>query len=572
MACIQPGIELPMQSVLMRSAISVLILVLVLLAWPLAGITQYYFASHDLFVALGLVLVWLGCRMTGQNAGRAPIPLPRHAPALPLVAVFAVLLCGGLWAGAYGVMFDYPLTRDEHMVVFDGTTFAVGKPAEPLPAAWIGFASALVPDFLIDTGGEAVLASSYLPVNAAARGWFARIADPALFSPLLVAAGLVLLWWIARRLFPDNPQAQWVALGGYVASAQVLATGMTGYAMTGHLVLNLLWLALFLKDRWWSHALAMLTGVLAMGLHQFVFHPLFAAPFVLWLLLQRRWILVLAYGAAYGAGLVLWLAWPGMVIAWAGAIPQASEQGTIGGVIETRILPLISRIDPRALPLMGYNLVRALAWNAAFLLPFLLALGPLLRRRDPVVLALVAGLVLTLAAMTILLPYQGHGWGYRYIHGLIGSLCLLAAYGFRELAAAQPARAAGIAVMLLAASMLVQVPAALWSAHRFVGPHARLSHMVETQQADFVIVDDLRYPGIIDEVRNRADLTNRPLVFSRYHLGDDRIAVLCARGSVAVVGAREVAAAGLETAPNAAVAPLGAPCRRLSATTRGAPD
>lgn len=564
MACIQPGIELPMQSVLMRSAIGVLIVVLALLAWPLAGITQYYFASHDLFVALGLVLVWLGCRINGGPQ----IPLPRHAPALPLVAVFAVLLCGGLWAGAYGVMFDYPLTRDEHMVVFDGTTFAAGKPGEPLPAAWTGFASALVPDFLIDTGGEAVLASNYLPVNAAARGWFARIADPALFSPLLVAAGLVVLWRIARRLFPDHPAAQWLALGGYAASAQVLATGMTVYAMTGHLVLNLLWLALFLRDRWWSHAGAMVIGVLAMGLHQFVFHPLFAAPFVGWLLLQRRWALVLAYGAAYGAGLVLWLAWPGLLIAWSGVTLEDSAPTAIGGIIETRVLPLISRIDPRALPLMGYNLVRALAWNAAFLLPFLLALGPVLRRRDPVVLALVAGLVLTLAAMTILLPYQGHGWGYRYIHGLIGSLCLLAAYGFRELAAEQPARAGGFAVVLLAASMLVQVPAALWSAHRFVGPHARLSHMVEMQQADFVIIDDLRYPGIIDEVRNRADLTNRPLVFSRYHLGDDRIAVLCARGSVAVVGARQVAAAGLETAPNAAAAPLDAPCGRPAATTR----
>jgi hypothetical protein len=32
--------------------------------------------------------------------------------------------------------------------------------------------------------------------------------------------------------------------------------------------------------------------------------------------------------------------------------------------------------------------------------------------------------------MFILLPYQGHGWGYRYLHGLIGSLSLLAGYGW----------------------------------------------------------------------------------------------------------------------------------------------
>jgi len=43
---------------------------------------------------------------------------------------------------------------------------------------------------------------------------------------------------------------------------------------------------------------------------------------------------------------------------------------------------------------------------------------------------LVAGLVLTLLAMFMLLPYQGHGWGYRYLHGLIGSAALLGGYGW----------------------------------------------------------------------------------------------------------------------------------------------
>jgi hypothetical protein len=545
-----------MQSALMRSAIILLIAAVILANWRVPGISTLYFLQHDLWVAIALATLWLVCR-TWTPAWQ----LPRRTPTLAVVLVVAALLAGLTWAGAHAVMADYPLTRDEHMATFDSAIFASGRLAERLPAGWAGFGQALVPAFLMETRGDALLVSGYLPVNAAARGAFGLIGDPALMNPLLAGIGLVLLWRIARDLLPENPAAQWLVLGGYVVSAQVLLTAMTPYAMTGHLALNLLWLALFLRERWWSHLLAMAVGVLAMGLHQFVFHPLFAAPFVLWLLLKRRWVPVLGYGAAYGAGLLLWLAWPGIVADWAGLPPAASSPTTLAGVVESRILPLITRIDPHTLPLMLYNLLRLVTWNAAFVLPLLLALGPALRRREPIVLALLGGIVLTLAAMAILLPYQGHGWGYRYLHGLIGSLCLLAGFGYRELAAREAARSDGAAIAMLAASALAIVPAALWWAQGFVRPHAALHRIISQTDTDFVIVDDLAYPDAVDEVRNRADLSNRPLVFSRKHLGDDRIALLCARGTVAVAGTGALAAAGMVAEPRPGSIPLGQACR-----------
>lgn len=554
-AC-QPGTRPPMQSALLRSAIILLVAAVLLANWPVPGMSTLYFLRHDLWVAIGLAALWLGCRQWTPALG-----LPRHPPAPVPVLVVAALLTGLLWAGTHVLMADYPLTRDEHMAVFDSVTLASGRLAERLPAEWAGFGEALVPAFLLETEGFALLVSGYLPVNAAARGAFGLIGDPALMNPLLVGLGLVLLWRIARDLLRDSPAAQWLVLGGYVVAAQVLVTAMTPYAMTGHLALNLLWLALFLHDRWWSHLLAMAVGVLAMGLHQFVFHPLFAAPFVLWLLLQRRWLPVAGYGAAYGAGLLFWLAWPGIVADWAGLPPGASAPTTLAGVVESRILPLITRIDPFTLPLMLSNLLRLVTWNAPFLLPLLLALGPALRRREPVVLALLGGVVLTLAAMAVLLPYQGHGWGYRYLHGLIGSLCLLAGFGYRELAAREAARTGGAAIAMLAAGALVIVPVALWWAQGFVRPHAALHRIIAQTDADFVIVDDLAYPDAVDEVRNRADLSNRPLVFSRKHLGDDRIAVLCRRGTVAVAGARALAAAEMDAPQRPGSTPLRQACR-----------
>ena len=75
------------------------------------------------------------------------------------------------------------------------------------------------------------------------------------------------------------------------SSAQFLIAAMTPYAVTTHLCLNLVWLWLFLRDRWWGHLAAVLVAFVASGLHQVAFHPLFAAPFVFSLLFTRRWSL-----------------------------------------------------------------------------------------------------------------------------------------------------------------------------------------------------------------------------------------------------------------------------------------
>lgn len=544
------------KSIMQRPAIYLLIAVVFLAVQPHKFLSRYYFMTHDAFIAIFFIAVWLGATYWTPK-----VNLPQRTPALRIVLPVAALFTLALWAGTYWLMFDYPLTRDEHMVVFDAATYAQGKLAEPLPEAWAGYAQAFAPAFLLDTPGFALMVSGYLPINAAMRGFFGSIADPALMNPLQIGIGLIALWSIARRVFPEDAPAQWLTLVGYCLSAQVLVTSMTVYAMTGHLALNLVWLALFLKDRWWSHALAMGVGVLAMGLHQFVFHPLFAGPFVLWLLLQKRWLHVAAYGVVYLAGVGLWMSWPGIVMDWAGVTPAPGKEGGIASFLTERILPLITRIEPLTIQLMGYNIVRGIGWNALFILPFLLGAGPVLKRRDPIALALCGGIVLTVLAMAFLLPYQGHGWGYRYVHGLLGSFCLLAAFGYRELATQEPRWADGAAALMAAATLLVALPANLWSAHQFTKPYTALSDIVEAQGTDFVIVDELVHRNAVDQVRNHADLSNSPLIFARRFMTKEQIDILCRRGSVAVIGAEEIAQAGMEVAPREGEEPLAAdPC------------
>ncbi|MGB3806282.1 MAG: hypothetical protein WA936_03705 [Erythrobacter sp.] len=525
-------------------------------------ISYYFFRSFDGFAVLGLVSLWA---LVGWVRPAATMPgKPPLRAAIVLVAVLLVVL---LWAGTHAIMLNYPLSRDEHMVVFDAAIYREGRLFERLPQEWYGFAEALAPAFLLETPDMSLLVSGYLPLNAVLRGLVGSLLAPELTGPLLVASGFLALAWIARHLFEDTPRAQWVALAAYCLSAQVLAMGMTTYAMSAHLTANLIWLALFLKDRWWSHALAMIVGVAAMGLHQFLFHPLFAVPLVLLLAWQRRWLAFGAYAGVYGLGVLFWMSYGGIVVAAAGLETGAGGAAGVLGFVEDRVLPLLLALDPLALQLMLLNLVRALAWNAAFLLPFLIGAWSLARggkRQDPFVLALFAGIVLTLAAMFVLLPMQGHGWGYRYLHGLLGSCALLAGFGYREWSRAADEqgrrRIDGALVGLGAVGALVMVPAALWSAHTFIAPHAALHDIILQQEADFVIVDDDRWQNAVDETRNRPDLSNSPLVFARRKLTAGQIAELCRRGTVAVIGERHMVEADMIGVPQDGVRPLDNPC------------
>jgi hypothetical protein len=460
-----------------------------------------------------------------------------------VVAAIAACFAAVLWLGTYQLMFDYALTRDELMADFDAAIFSAGHLSLPLPAQWHGYAYALVPAFLLDVPDSAVLVSAYGPVNAAMRAGFGLIADPALLNPLLAASGLVSLYTIARGLFAESPGAPWLVLAGYLLSTQIVVNAMTPYAMTAHLAFNLAWLALFLNDRRWSHALALVIGVAAIGIHQVVFHPLFAAPFILLLLARRRYALSAVYAAVYAAALAFWVSWPHLVVASAGISAADGSTASGGSFLTERVVPLLVKHHPFTIPLTLYNLLRAVTWNAAFVLPFMVLAGPALRRREGVAVALVAGLGLTIAAIAFLLPYQGHGWGYRYVHGVLGNALLLAGYGYREFAAVDRERASRLAG-LLALGTLPIAAWLLWTTHALVRPYVQLTQAVARQTSDFVVLDTEPPANAVDQVRNRADLTNRPLIFASHGLTGPQLEELCRRGTITLMTRRDFHAAG----------------------------
>lgn len=499
---------------------------------------RYYFFHQDVFVLAALVTLLIAFSLP-RGAVTAP-PRATAALTMPKVVIAAAICALVLWAGTHLLFGNYALSRDEQMVVFDIEVFRHGRLAAPLAPEWRPYVKALAPAFLLPLPGNAAWVSSYLPVNAMLRTLFAALADPALMNPTLAAAGAVATFDCARRLFPRNPGAQAVALLMYATSAQVLVTAMTPFAMTGHLALDMIWLSLFLRGKRTMHASAILVGFLAMGLHQIIFHPLFALPFIDHLRRRGEWRAALLYLGFYALFALFWISYPHFVAVSAGLSPQTGASAGIGGFFAERVLPLVTTRDPHTIPLMAANLLRFVAWQNLALVPLIMLGFGAVRRGDGLARPLVAGIVLTTAAMTFLLPYQAIGWGYRYLHGLIGSCALLAAYGWRDYSDRTEVR--GFVRVATLATVLGTIPFLTWQAATLVKPYARVDRMIDGIDADMVVIDTEGPVFRIDEVRNRPDLTDRPIRLASHLLTAADIQVLCGRGTIAFVGAGQMQA------------------------------
>jgi hypothetical protein len=508
---------------------------------PLPGLTRFYLVHQDVYVLVALLALLVASALGDTPGGR--ISFPQIRLTWRTVVLGAAILAMLLWAGAYLLLDNYPLTRDEHMAAFDMAIFRGGHLAAPLDPAWRRFATALTPAFLLPLQGNAAWVSGYMPGNAMLRAAFSCIADPTLMNPVLAAVGGIAVFGIGKRIFPESRGTQTLVLLLYATSAQLLAAAMTSYAMTAHLALNLVWLLLYLRGTRPGHAAAIALGFVGIGLHQIVFHPLFAAPFIDQLRRRGDWRTAAAYAVSYAAFLLFWISYPHLVAVSAGTGPAAGAGSGSTGFIADRILPLLENRDPTTVQLTAANVVRFVAWQNLALLPLMLLSAGAVRRDEGIARPLAWGVLLTIVAMTLLLPYQGHGWGYRYLHGLIGSCALLAGYGWREFREREQVRR--FVRIATVATLFGSLPFLLWQAHTFVHPYARLSKLIDRSGADIVVVDTEGTGFVVDEVRNSPDLSNRPIRLASTPLHPTDIQLLCARGTLAFVGLKPIEAVGL---------------------------
>ncbi|HXQ13458.1 MAG TPA: hypothetical protein VN814_02410 [Caulobacteraceae bacterium] len=475
------------------------------------------------------------------------------SPRRIVLALAAVTFVAGA-AGVWLVFSGYAFSLDEFLANFDAQIFARGRLMAPIDPAWRPYASALQPMYLLPLPDH-VWASSYLPVNAALRALGRLVHADGLVNPLLSAFSVVAVWGVGRRLWPERPDLALIAAALLGTSSQLIVMAMTAYAMPAHLAFNLAWLWLFLRGGKLGHAGAIAVGFFATGLHQLVFHPLFVAPFILRLLIHRRWGLSALYIVAYAAIGLFWLEyWP---IATGLSGVSTDDTGSTGvDFFADRISDVMDAMGYDNIGAMGESLVRFATWQNLLLAPLAL-IGAVMTiwTRGPA-RALVLGVLMTLVVMGIATPTQTHGWGYRYLHGLLGSICLTAAWAWSRLTDPLPAprRAAanGALGLACAVSLLVLTPVRAWQAWRFVHPYAEANAAIQAKAPADVVIVDHESAVLFDMgtlTRNDPFLERGPKVMALVDMNGAMVRELCATHYVWIFNGRSAIDYGLNLAP-----------------------
>ena len=504
---------------------------------------------------LSLLLLTAERLLKAETRPLYPGSLERFAGWRPVWAIAILAACLS-YAGTYLVYRHFALSFDEFMAECDATIIAHGRLIAPVAAEWRDYVGALQPMLMLQVPGGDFWASSYLPVNAGIRALFMLLGDSALAGPVLSAVALLALYGVARRLWPERPDAALISTLLLACSSQFLMTAMTPYAIAAHLALNLVWLWLFLRDTRTSHALAAGVAFAACGLHQVAFHPLFAAPFLLTVLRSRRWKLAAFYAAAYAAICLFWILYWTLLLKSTGA-PSMQSAGAGMANLLRHIDDMVEHNLLTTIPNVGLLVLRFVAWQSPLLIPLALIGFIAFRRQNTMVRDLALGFALTVGVLLILVPFQGHGWGYRYLHGLLGSASLLAAQGWIYLTERTgPTRRQTAALLTsLCVSLFVIFPWYAYQTRTFISPYLSATEAIAHSSAQVVLIDPVDVWYGIDLTRNDPFLRNSPKVMALGHLDEDKVGRLCRDYDVAIFDRRDADLFGLRVDKTAITSP-----------------
>lgn len=454
-------------------------------------------------------------------------------PVYPILIALIVFAIASI--GTTAVFHDYHLTADENLADFQARIFLRGKIQTEVPRDWVEAVHVIKPTFVSYFPATHLWNANYLPVYAAMRAAFMWFGLQSLLNPLLAAVAVVALYGTARNVWPGSPLNALVATGLLASSSQVLLMSMTGYAMPAHLALNMIWLCLYSRPDRRAFYLAPFVGVLAIGLHQPIVHALFVLPFLIRLVIERRWRAVFVFALIYLAGCAAWFAWKTHFEA-----PAIPGSGGLGAMFRLA--------NPRMAVIQPMNLCLIIGWSS-LAMPLLVFLGfknacgtrPILRDA-------ALSCILTFAFYYFFYIDQAHGWGYRYFYGALGCFILLAVAGFERLSTLIGQRRALIfAVSGIALSFLVQLPLRCIQAESFVRPYARAAEAFRNVPARIVGFNPCDAWYSADLIRNDPFLEQRPVIVSLLGLTQEALPVLEKNGPARIVTAEDLARMGLST-------------------------
>ena len=494
------------------------------------------FARGEPMGLLTVAIFYVGVALFFIPKRRFEKPPALQVPTLGKVRLRLMVIAAIVFAiaviGTTLVCHDYALSADEYMADFQARIFLRGKITAEVPAEWLPVVRTIKPTFADYLPATHSWKSAYLPVYAAMRAVFQSISLQSFLNPLLDAVSVVALFGAARNIWPTREQNAFVAVGLLATSSQFLAMAMTSYSMSAHLALNAIWLWLYSAPDRRRFYIAPFVGVLAIGLHQPIVHALFVAPFLLRIVLKRRWRGVLIFGLVYLAGCAGWFAWR-VHYSSPSALPTAS---------------FFRLLNPSMLVVQPMDLLLIIGWSS-LATPLLAALG--LRRifqERPIVQDAAVSCLLTFGFYVFFYLDQGNGWGYRYFHGTLACLIVVAIAGWESLVKLLGAlRAKQFLVAGITASVAIQLPLRCFQVEAYIRPFAQTSEVIRASKVEIVGINPLDAWYSADLVRNDPFLEDRPIIVSLLMLRREDADVLSRRGKVWVITAKNLSQLGLAT-------------------------
>ncbi|OGA13618.1 MAG: hypothetical protein A3G25_11745 [Betaproteobacteria bacterium RIFCSPLOWO2_12_FULL_63_13] len=473
-------------------------------------INQDYWAA---LLIVGLLAVALLSRNSGPTI--AVVRAIGNHPNIVAGVAFVAFCVGAVFA-----YHDYPLSMDEYSVRFQSEVFAAGHLIGHYPVELLDWliAKPFQKSFLIVSrpGGEVV--SYFMPGFALLLTPFTFLGIPWASNPAIGALSLVAVHRLARELCASEEAGGWAILFA-LASPAFSINAMSYYSMSANLLFSTVYTLLLLRPTPGKALAAGMVGGFALVMHSPPPHMLYAAPWIVWLLVRREFRCFVALALGYipfaGALGVGWLQLLGDLRS-AGSIhtPPGSAAATVPYAI--RWMAAIGKIanlpDAHTVLVRVGGLVKLWVWAVPGL-PILAWFGFLKARTDPRYGLLLASAITTFLGY-FLIPFdQGHGWGYRYFHSAWGVLAVLAAAAMVRV----PVRSSGgrrfvAAVGALAlGSLLLSTSLRVMQVNAFIERHLGQVPLADTSMAQVAFIDTSYGYYTIDMLHNYPPLTRKVL-------------------------------------------------------------
>ncbi|MEM9446322.1 MAG: hypothetical protein AAGA18_13340, partial [Verrucomicrobiota bacterium] len=410
------------------------------------------------------------------------------------LAIFLVTVIGN-----FIVMKDFPLSADEALIKFQADCYRQFKIGGILPTNLVPTHNIFFLSYQYYNESSTGWTSQYLPVYAFFYAVLSTANLEFLLGAIMNCVSLVMVWHIAKILWPQDKELPWICVIFLGSSSQFLITGMTYYTMNGHLAINLIWLWLFLKNKTWATLLLPWVGALAIGMHQPHIHAHMAIPCLLLVPFKKKWWETAYIVIIYLLACYIWYSFLTHV---RNSDPNEIMNQSLG-------LPSAISIIVRLM-----NVFLLINWSN--IVAGLLCIYALNRYKNmPFSIRLIALSFIVSFFFYLLFPGTGgHGWGSRYSHCILGHMVLLAGYGYQLLKEflCHNLLKRFVCVFTLFA-LLIQLPLRCYQSSSFVTPYARLFDHISTLDVDYVGIKFLEGYYVLDMVRNDPFFRNRPIFF-----------------------------------------------------------